>query len=141
MTDWNLMKSIKAQIYSNLNNEQLRLENKIGIYAIYIDSQLMYIGKSKNLLCRFVNHQINTLYDYGQKDYKEQKYQVLRLAHEKGLPIRCQPIEETTLENLAAREMYWIKKELPALNIQGTGKNHIDLDKCQQVLGQTITLY
>jgi hypothetical protein len=98
---------------------------KAGVYGIYIEGQLAYVGETINLLRRWVDHKFNTLYNFKQKEYQEEKYRVLREAYAAGLVITCDVLEfcEPNKKILRAREAAYIKKYNPILNIVNTGKH------------------
>ena len=81
-------------------------------------ANLLYIGESSDILNRWIAHKINTLYDYGQKDYKEEKYAILREAWNRNYPISCRVLEycENDKQVLRTREKEWIKQCQPILN-------------------------
>lgn len=99
---------------------------KAGVYGIYIEGQLVYVGETINLLRRWVDHKFNTLYNFKQKEYQEEKYKVLREAYAAGLIITCNVLEfcENDKKTLRAREAEYIKKYNPILNTINTGNRH-----------------
>ena len=54
---------------------------KAGIYCIKIDDDIVYIGKSHNMLKRVAQHYV------GIKSQSELKYRILAEAHRKGHKI------------------------------------------------------
>lgn len=98
---------------------------KAGVYGIYIEGQLVYVGETLNILNRWIDHKFNTLYNFKQKEYQEGKYKVLREAYAAGLRVSCDVLEfcESDKKILRAREAAYIKKYNPILNIINTGKH------------------
>ena len=94
MTDWKAITDKKAELYQGLPQEIIdEYAGKSGVYGLYILDHLVYIGESSDILNRWIAHKINTLYDYGQKDYKEEKYAILREAWNRNYPISCKVLE------------------------------------------------
>lgn len=118
-TDWKAIRQKKEELLNQVSEESKKnYLNKSGIYSISIEGQLVYIGESQSMLERWISHEINVLFDFNQKDYKEDKYIVLRQAHDAGLSIQCNMLEECE-DNKDTRlqiEKQWIKKEKPVLN-------------------------
>ena len=87
--------------------------NGNGIYAIYIDKKLVYLGKSADMITRVANHMYHI--DY-QDQPKTNKYVQLYRAKEAGHKItfdvfmKCDEIDVT--------EAKLIREYLPPLNIQ-----------------------
>lgn len=116
-TDWNGINQKKKEMYAEIPQETIeRYEGVSAIYGIYVDGELVYIGKSTNTLGRWVAHKINTLFNYGQKDYKEAKYEVLRQVLKSGHSVSCDVLEYCNEDELSTREKEWIKREDPILN-------------------------
>ena len=116
-TDWNQIRIKKEELFEQIPQDIKDQFNEVpGIYGIYIQGHLAYVGKSKNLLGRWIAHKINTLFNYGQHDYREDKYMIFREAYNKGYSIECKPIELCSEHEISSRERYWINKEQPILN-------------------------
>lgn len=133
-TDWNAIRLKKEELLEAIPQETKdKYMDVAGIYAIYIENELVYVGMSTNLLNRWVAHKINTLFDYGQKDYKEEKYAVLRDAMAAGLAISCNVLEfcENNKYTLRSKENEWIRKLNPALN---GGRNQMVYLKGSRIL-------
>lgn len=90
-------------------------EGKCGIYGIWHQGTLVYVGKSTNMFHRWVAHKINAL-EPTARDYNTKMYSQLRKAKELGHELQFGLIEETTKANLDARERYYISQYMPALN-------------------------
>lgn len=122
-------KILEAQI---LERKQLIIDsgneikyNRQGIYGIYVEGKLVYIGKSTNMLVRIPNHMIAI--DGIGKDARGNKYSILRQSRDAGLKISFNVLEyiDGTKEDLDRAEAKWIKKELPVLNYQiPSGNGH-----------------
>ena len=117
MTDWNGINQKKEELLAALPSSIVdKYDGKIGIYKITIEGKLAYVGKSTNCLRRWIAHKINTLYNFHQHDYYEEKYAIFRDAYKRNYSISCDIIEECEEEELATRERYWIEKLNPPLN-------------------------
>ena len=92
--------------------------NRQGIYGIYVDGKLVYIGKSADMLHRIASH-ILALDGIG-KDAAGNKYKLLSKAKEEGLRISFDVLEyiDTTKEDLDRAEAKWIRQVRPVLNYQ-----------------------
>lgn len=91
-----------------------------GCYSISIGSQLVYIGKSRDLLHRIASHIIAI-----ENRDKCNKYQVLAAARDKGLNISfdvlyySQETEKDKIDDdIGVKEGELIRAHLPALNMQ-----------------------
>ncbi len=90
-----------------------------GIYSISIDNQLVYIGKSHNMLKRIAQHYV------GIKTQSEKKYRIMAEAERKGHSItfgvlysaKSQSYSSIT-EEIGAKEGEYIRKYEPILNSQ-----------------------
>ena len=118
-TNWEAIKQKKEEFLSELPQE-LKTEywECAGIQGIYIEDHLVYIGESSNVLQRWVAHKINTFFDFNQKDYKEEKYMILREAYNMGFRIESKLIEKCSnnKRELKERERYYIEQSKPILN-------------------------
>lgn len=90
-----------------------------GIYCISINGQIVYIGKSKNMLRRLAQHWV------GIKTGSERKYRILAEAkqhhHNVSFDVLHYAAEaaSTLLEQeLGEKEGEFIRKEKPVLNTQ-----------------------
>lgn len=90
-----------------------------GIYGIYCNDHLVYIGKSDNMLRRVAEHSV-CIYDCYGKEAKGRKYQLLIGARYQGADIRFDVIEKTenNLVALGEAEAKQINDKLPILNYQ-----------------------
>lgn len=91
-----------------------------GIYCIYINQKLVYIGKSSNMINRVANHCL-LIEGIGEpKDLKPNKYKVLSQAKREGYKITfdvlCYTNEDEDSLGLAEAEQ--INKYMPKLNTQ-----------------------
>lgn len=118
-TDWSAINSKKEELFAQVPQEtKEKYFGVSGIYGIYIEDELVYIGQSTNLLNRWIAHKINTRYNFQQKDYQEDKYQVFREAEKAGLRITCLVLEycENNKYILNQKEREWIHNCQPILN-------------------------
>lgn len=118
--------SYEANAYNWL--KKLGLEKKYaypGIYSISIDEQLVYIGKSKDMLVRLAQHYV------GIRTGSERKYRILAEAQRKGHYIKFDVIYyakkrgyHAIKEELGEKEGEYIRKHLPPLNYQIPKENN-----------------
>lgn len=90
-----------------------------GIYGIFVQGKLVYIGKSANMFHRVASH-ILAIDGIG-KDATGRKYSILRAAkNREGLHISFDVLEyiDGTPDDLDRAEAKWINQELPILNTQ-----------------------
>lgn len=89
-----------------------------GIYCIKIDSTIVYIGKSRNMLRRVAQHYV------GIQTQKEKKYRILAEAQRKGHPITFDVLYDAQataadIDNeIGEKEREYIRKYRPILNAQ-----------------------
>ena len=90
-----------------------------GIYQISIDGQIVYIGKSKNMLRRLAQHWV------GIKTESERKYRILaeakRHKHKVSFGVLYYAVELTPAlieEELGEKEGEFIRAKMPVLNTQ-----------------------
>lgn len=90
-----------------------------GIYCIKIDNDIVYIGKSHNMLKRIAQHYV------GIKSQSELKYRILAEAQRKGHKIGFDVLYYATqsgynaiTDEIGTKEGEYIKKHKPALNTQ-----------------------
>ena len=90
-----------------------------GIYCIKLDDEIVYIGKSKNMLERVAQHYV------GIKTCSERKYRILAEAQRKGLAINFDVLYRAKQTRYAAitqeigeKEGEYIRLYTPALNTQ-----------------------
>lgn len=109
---YNLIKELED---TTSQESKIKQSGKSGIYAIYCDERLVYIGKSTDLLKRFIAHKANTICDES-KEYNSKKYVELRNAMAAGHNICIKVIEYCEKKDLEAKEDYYIGMYLPPLN-------------------------
>ncbi len=90
-----------------------------GIYCIQIDSTIVYIGKSRNMLRRVAQHYV------GIKTQKEKKYRILAEAQRKGHAITFDVLYDAratsaadTDNEIGIKEGEYIRQHQPILNFQ-----------------------
>lgn len=95
--------------------------NKAGIYSISIGNEIVYIGKSKNMLSRIASHILEIEYDRPQAN----KYKVLHEALNSGYRIKFDVLQYadgtitgTIEDDLGELESFYIRTTLPVLNYQ-----------------------
>ncbi len=100
-----------------------------GIYCIKIDNDIVYIGKSTNMLKRISQH-----YAHIRKNQDELKYKILAEAHKKGHSINFDVLYRSTQNNyydinneIGIKEGEYIRQYEPVLNTQIP--NEIDYHK------------
>lgn len=92
-----------------------KLWQKVGVYGIYCNGSLVYVGKSTNMFHRMCSHMMNT-FEPSQRDYNSKKYVELRNAAFAGAKIEFRVIELTDPAALDDRQQFWIRKQQPPLN-------------------------
>lgn len=92
---------------------------KAGIYCIKIDNEIVYIGKSNNMLKRVAQHYV------GIKKQSELKYRIIAEAHRKGHKIGFDVLYYATRsgynsvkDEIGIKEGEYIREYKPALNTQ-----------------------
>lgn len=109
-------KEMIDEMYSACNQEQKeKYDKKVGVYALYCDDNLVYVGKSTNLLNRWIAHKCHVMCDES-KEYNRPMYQELRRAMNLGHAITANLLEYCDIDNLETKEDEYIAKYLPALN-------------------------
>ena len=90
-----------------------------GIYCIKIDNDIVYIGKSHNMLKRVAQHYV------GIKSQSELKYRILAEAQRKGHTINFDVLYYATgrgynaiKDEIGTKEGEYIREYKPALNTQ-----------------------
>lgn len=87
-----------------------------GIYCIYIENKLVYIGKSKFMLRRICEHMAQVA---SRNAKKSNKYQVIDEALGRGLKVRFDVIEYVSDdEERGYQEGVYIREYAPILNYQ-----------------------
>lgn len=102
--------------------ERKGLANKYrhaGIYCIKIDADIVYIGKSANMLRRIAEHYV------GIKTGSEKKYRILAEARRRGHPITFDVLYyakskgiANQLAEIGEKEGEYIRQYMPILNTQ-----------------------
>ena len=92
---------------------------KSGIYCIKIDDDIVYIGKSHNMLKRVAQHYV------GIKSQSELKYRIIAEAQRKGHKIgfdvlyyATQSSYNAVKDEIGIKEGKYIREYKPALNTQ-----------------------
>lgn len=93
--------------------------NRAGIYSISIDDELVYIGKSYNMLKRIAEHMV------GIKLQSEKKYSILAQNQRSGKAINFDVLYYAKQSNycaleeeLGSKEGEYIRRFMPRLNTQ-----------------------
>lgn len=109
------MKLSELDEYINENHLLKLLDNESGIYAILIDSNIAYIGKSKKMYDRCRTH----IYNIQNASFQnvEKKYKLLLAAQLGGHLIDCVPLKYCDEDELAEYEDKYIEEIMPPLNI------------------------
>lgn len=81
-----------------------------GIYAMVVDNKVIYVGKSKDMSVRIMQH------IWHPDDTK--KYWIIDELIAAGYRIEFVPVEYCEVAALTERESYWINYYLPPLNYQ-----------------------
>lgn len=102
--------------------ERKGLANKYrhaGIYCIKIDTDIVYVGKSANMLRRIAEHYV------GIKTGSEKKYRILAEARRRGHPITFDVLYyakskgiANQLAEIGEKEGEYIRHYMPILNTQ-----------------------
>ena len=92
-------------------------EAKIGVYGIYIDNRLVYVGKSKDLRTRSDTHRTRILHS------NDVWYPLARDFHQRGHILTLKVLEQTSLEDLEKTETKYIQKLKPLFNCIGMGED------------------
>ena len=86
-----------------------------GIYAITVNSSIVYIGQAKDVYQRINQHRFNI---FNQKQGKENKYEILQSAAQK-FQIKFYLVIECDGLQLNQKELELIKMLKPCLNSVG----------------------
>ena len=114
------MPNYETNIYNILKRKGLADKYEFaGIYCIKIDNDIVYIGKSHNMLKRVAQHYV------GIKSQSELKYRILAEAQRKGHTINFDVLYYATQsgynavkDEIGTKEGEYIRKYKPALNTQ-----------------------
>lgn len=115
-----LNNSYEENVYRMLKRRGLAEQfEHAGIYKISIDDQIVYIGKSKNMLRRLAQHYV------GIQTGSERKYRILaeakRHKHNVNFAVLYDAVELTPRlieEEIGEKEGEYIRAYLPVLNTQ-----------------------
>jgi predicted GIY-YIG superfamily endonuclease len=108
--------NLVQELYAQTSEEtKAQYDKKSGIYCILCDEKIIYVGKSTDMLHRFIAHKANTICEEAE-EYNRPKYVKMREALLKGHNISCRELEFCDKDVLSAREDYWISKYMPPLN-------------------------
>lgn len=114
-----------------------------GIYCIKLNEQIVYIGKSRNMLLRIAEHYV------GIKQESEKKYRILAELQRKGHTVcfdvlyYAQKTKKAEVEEeIGEKEGVFIRKHRPPLNTQIPKEddwhkfdtNHVDAKELLQSL-------
>lgn len=90
-----------------------------GVYSITVNSKIVYVGKSKDILYRMAEHWAS------MGNSKENKYKVLAEAHRRNYSVRFNVLYTAKSktraeieEEIGEREGYFIRLYQPPLNTQ-----------------------
>ncbi len=104
------------------NEEITRKYSYPGIYSISIAGRLVYIGKSRDMLCRLAQH---IFYTNNLQETKTHKYKILNIAQLMGYEIKFDTLyiatgktEKEIDDEIGMKEGELIRKFLPPLNQQ-----------------------
>lgn len=113
-----------------------------GIYGLAINGQIVYVGKSNNILHRMAEHYA----DVQHPEEKEHKYEILNQASKRNIKYTVWKLYKASSTNtadlekeLGERESFFIHKYAPPLNYQIPSKEDYHSFTVQK-RAQTITL-
>ena len=115
-----MAKSYVDNVYAMLQRRGLspKYEHP-GIYCIKLDDQIVYIGKSENMLRRIAEHYV------GIKKGTTKKYRILAEVQRNGYPVDFDVLYDAKRKRIAAikeeigrKEGELIRKYRPVLNTQ-----------------------
>lgn len=100
---------------------------RVGIYAIYVEDKVVYIGQSENLPVRLSTHEAGIRNGRGSASW----YSILHQFYRRNFTISCKIIERTDPSQLLAQEEKYIRTLDPLFNtcvgtarIRNTPKNY-----------------
>ena len=104
------------------NQEISRKYSHPGIYSVAIGGKLVYIGKSRDMLCRLAQH---IFYTNNLSQTKTHKYKIFALAQLMGYEMKFDVMyvatgksEKEVDDEIGKKEAELINKYLPPLNYQ-----------------------
>lgn len=106
------------KIWAGKEEELINKYQKQGIYCIKIENNIVYIGKSQDMLRRIFDHMNNIL---NKNLTKTHKYVIIREAIEKGYSVTFDVLADcslTNLDELGEKEGELIRLYRPELNTQ-----------------------
>lgn len=114
------MPNYETNMYNFLKRKGLADKYEFaGIYCIKIDNDIVYIGKSHNMLKRVVQHYV------GIQKQSKLKYRILAEAQRKGHTINFDVLYYATQsgynavkDEIGTKEGEYIRRYKPALNTQ-----------------------
>ena len=126
------MSNYETNMYNYLKRKGLSAKYEhAGIYCIKIDNDIVYIGKSHNMLKRVAQHYV------GIKTQSELKYRILAEAHRKRHSINFDVLYYATScgycavkDEIGEKEGEYIRNFKPILNTQipkENNYNHFDV--------------
>lgn len=104
------------QEYKEKYAEAAQLEQP-GVYAITVNSQIVYVGQSTDMLHRMISHKANAIYPLS-KEYNRPMYAALRTAieHPDLFEIKFLVLEYCDKQELKVKESQYIGQYMPELN-------------------------
>jgi hypothetical protein len=106
--------------------------NDSGIYGIYIDNTLVYVGRAKNFHMRFNAHTNNIRHE------ERFWYPLAREFDKRGHSIVAKILETVPMENIVAKELDYIIKYNPIFNKEGCSEDKViptDYNAAVEILG------
>lgn len=126
------MKYTEVEKFISKNNLLQGIEEKAGVYAITIDSKIVYVGQSVEMYRRCAQHIYNI---ENAMLNQEKKYLLLLSAKLGGHSVDCIALEYCAEDDLREREDYYIEYYKPCLNIYTPyGKQDINKLKIEDIL-------
>lgn len=112
-----LEKKFKDEKYASADPAFIEKYDVPGIYAIMLDDEVVYVGKSTKMFNRWTAHQANALVP-DARDYNTFKYSQLRKAKQEGRKLTFTVLEFCPVCALDRLEAHYIKMYRPKLNRQ-----------------------
>lgn len=111
--EYNYKEALKASI---TDEQKQKYEGKSGIYSISYKGEIIYVGKSKDILNRILAHITNSQV-LEAKEFNRQFYcELRRLAKDGKEPVQFDILEYCDEQELNEKEGYYIRKHYPKLN-------------------------
>lgn len=86
-----------------------------GVYGIYFNNELMYVGKSKDVAKRLIRHRGDMIRNKHHNTQLQAEYNRLRNP---SLQVKYKVLADGILFNLSEMEVELIKKLKPKCNVQ-----------------------